>query len=111
VTNGQRNEQVPLWSLPVAIFIERITSLWIFIPMESKHYRVTQMIGLIKIYNIPEVAKILKCSERTIRGELFERKRLRYLKVGREVRIREEDLVEFIEQSLKPCIYDMEILP
>jgi excisionase family DNA binding protein len=69
------------------------------------------MIDPIKIYNITEVAEILKCSERTVRGELFERKRLRYLKVGREVRIREEDLVEFLERNLQPCIYDMEILP
>lgn len=65
----------------------------------------------IRLYNITEAAKILKCTERTVRGELFERKRLRYLKVGREVRIREVDLVEFIERNLKPCIYDVEVLP
>ena len=64
-----------------------------------------------QIYTIREVADILKCSERTVRGDLFERKQLRYLKVGREVRIREEDLVEFIERNLKPCVYDVEVLP
>ena len=72
---------------------------------------VFDMESLIEIYNIPEVAALLKCSVRTVRGELFERKRLRYLKVGREVRIRKADVVEFIERNLQPCVYDLEVLP
>ena len=57
-----------------------------------------------KIYKIPEVAEILKCKTRTVKGHLYEARDLSYLKVGREVRIREEDLIEFLENRLTPCV-------
>ena len=53
------------------------------------------------VYTISEVAQILKCKPKT---HLYEKKDLPYLKVGREVRIREEDLKEFLENSLTPCV-------
>ncbi len=64
-----------------------------------------------QVYTIADVAKILKCKERTVRHHLFEIKDLRYLKVGREVRIVDEDLKEFLENRLTPCVHDREILP
>ena len=54
------------------------------------------------VYTISEVAQILKCKPKTIETHLYEKKDLPYLKVGREVRIREEDLKEFLENSLTP---------
>ena len=57
-----------------------------------------------KIYTIPEVAEILKCKTRTVKGHLYEARDLSYLKIGREVRIREEDLIEFLENRLTPCV-------
>ena len=57
-----------------------------------------------QVYTIPEVAKILKCKTRTVQGHLYEARDLSYLKVGREVRIREEDLREFLENRLTPCV-------
>lgn len=65
----------------------------------------------VRVYTIQETADILKCKERAIKHYLYEAKDLRYLKVGREVRIREEDLREFLTNHLTPCIYDQEILP
>ena len=57
-----------------------------------------------QVYTIPEVAKILKCKIKTVEGHLYNARNLSYLKVGREVRIREEDLREFLENSLTPCV-------
>ena len=57
-----------------------------------------------QVYTIPEVAKILKCKTKTVEGHLYEARNLPYLKVGREARIREEDLREFLENSLTPCV-------
>ena len=57
-----------------------------------------------KIYTIPEVAEILKCKIKTVEGHLYEARDLSYLKVGREVRIRVEDLREFLENRLTPCV-------
>ena len=57
-----------------------------------------------KILTISEVAEILKCKTKTIEGHLYEARDLSYLKVGREVRIREEDLREFLENRLTPCV-------
>ena len=56
------------------------------------------------VYTISEVAQILKYKPKTIETHLYEKKDLPYLKVGREVRIREEDLKEFLENSLTPCV-------
>ena len=57
-----------------------------------------------QIYTIPEVAKILKCKIKTVEGHLYNARNLSYLKVGREVRIRVEDLREFLENRLTPCV-------
>ena len=57
-----------------------------------------------QVYTIPEVAEILKCKIKTVEGHLYTARNLPYLKVGREVRIREEDLREFLENSLTPCV-------
>ena len=66
--------------------------------IEEKHNSTPQ------IYTLPEVAKILKCKTKTVEGHLYEARDLSYLKVGREVRIREEDLREFLENRLTPCV-------
>ena len=66
--------------------------------IEEKHNSTPQ------IYTLPEVAKILKCKTKTVEGHLYEARNLPYLKVGREARIREEDLREFLENSLTPCV-------
>ena len=57
-----------------------------------------------QIYTLPEVAEILKSKTKTIESHLYEARDLSYLKVGREVRIREEDLREFLENRLTPCV-------
>ena len=57
-----------------------------------------------QIYTIPEVAEILKCKTKTIEGHLYGARDLSYLKVGRQVRIRVEDLREFLENRLTPCV-------
>ena len=66
--------------------------------IEEKHSSTPQ------IYTIPEVAKILKCKTKTIEGHLYGARDLSYLKVGRGVRIRVEDLNEFLENRLTPCV-------
>ena len=57
-----------------------------------------------QVFTIPEVAEILKCKTKTVEGHLYGASDLSYLKIGREVRIREEDLNEFLENSLTPCV-------
>ncbi len=66
--------------------------------IEEKHNSTPQ------IYTISEVAEILKCKTKTVEGHLYKARNLSYLKVGREVRIREEDLREFLENRLTPCV-------
>lgn len=63
------------------------------------------------VLTIADTAKLLKCSERSIKHHLYEAKDLKYLLVGREVRILETDLREFLEKRRKPCVHDKEILP
>ena len=57
-----------------------------------------------QVYTKEEVAEILKCKTKTIEGHLYVARDLSYLKVGREVRIRVEDLREFLENRLTPCV-------
>ena len=66
--------------------------------IEEKHNSTPQ------IYTLPEVAEILKCKIKTVEGHLYKARNLSYLKIGREVRIRVEDLREFLEKSLTPCV-------
>jgi hypothetical protein len=65
----------------------------------------------LRVFNIEEVASILHCEIRAVRHHLYEKRDLRYLKVGREVRVREKDIIEFLEHRLAPCIYDQGVLP
>ena len=51
------------------------------------------------VHTIDEVAEILKVSRRTVEGHLYEKRDLPYLKVGREVRIREMDLKSFLSRA------------
>ena len=51
------------------------------------------------VHTIEEVAEILKVSRRTVEGHLYENRDLPYLKVGREVRIREMDLKSFLSRA------------
>ena len=48
---------------------------------------------------IDEVAEILKVSRRTVEGHLYEKRDLKYLKVGKEVRIREMDIRKFLGRA------------
>jgi excisionase family DNA binding protein len=57
-----------------------------------------------QVYTIPEVAEILKCKIKTVEGHLYVARDLSYLKVGRKVRIRVQDLNEFLENRLTPCV-------
>jgi len=62
------------------------------------------------VYTIIEVAKILKCKERTVKHHLYEAIDLPYLKVGREVRIREQDLRVFLENRLSKTVHTQDVL-
>jgi excisionase family DNA binding protein len=50
------------------------------------------------LLTIPEVAKILRCSERTVRRRI-KAGELKALKIGRDYRLRSEDLAEFLGRS------------
>ena len=52
-----------------------------------------------KLLNLSEVGKILSMSERTLYQWRWQRKNLPFVKVGGALRIAEEDLVKFIEES------------
>jgi len=56
-----------------------------------------------KLLTFRECLERLRCSERTLRYYLFEsnKNRLPYLKLGRKILIREDDLSGFIEMLLK----------
>ena len=57
-----------------------------------------------QVYTIQEVAEIIKCKIKTVEGHLYGARDLSFLKIGREVRIRVEDLREFLENRLTPCV-------
>ena len=62
------------------------------------------------LYSIVEAAQVLGVKERTIKHHLHEAKDLRYLTIGREIKIRHQDLEAFIEARLRPIILDHELL-
>ena len=64
----------------------------------------------IRVYSIPETAKLLGVKERTVKHHLHEAKDLRYLTLGREIKIRHEDLKEFLSKRLRPYIHDSDLL-
>ena len=51
------------------------------------------------VHTIEEVAEILKVSRRTVEGHLYEKRDLKYLKVGKEVRICEMDIRKFLGRA------------
>ena len=51
------------------------------------------------VHTIDEVAEILKVSRRTVEGHLYEKRDLKYLKVVKEVRIREMDIRKFLGRA------------
>ena len=51
------------------------------------------------VHTIDEVAEILKVSRRTVEGHLYEKRDLKYLKVGKKVRIREMDIRKFLGRA------------
>lgn len=53
------------------------------------------------IYTIPEVAKYLKMSKSKV-YDLVKTKRIPHIKIGRNVRIRESDLDEWLEELTRP---------
>ena len=53
----------------------------------------------VMVHTIDEVAEILKVSRRTVEGHLYEKRDLKYLKVGKEVRIREMDIRKFLGRA------------
>ena len=63
-----------------------------------------------RLYTIAQAAEILNVKERTVKHHIWGVKDLRYCKIGREVRIRAEDLREFIDSRLEPCVLDKELL-
>lgn len=62
------------------------------------------------VYTIEEVADLLKCKVETVNYYLYRTRELAYLKVGKEVRIIEDDLKKFVRNRRTPCIFDKEIL-
>ena len=52
-----------------------------------------------RVFTIDEVAEMLKVGRRTIEGHLYEKRDLGYLKVGREVRIRDVDIRRFLGRA------------
>jgi len=53
-----------------------------------------------KVFTIPEVADYLKISKSKI-YDLVSRKKIPHLKVGRNVRIRESDLLKWLELQIE----------
>lgn len=53
----------------------------------------------LQLLTIGDVAELFKVSRRTIEGLLYETKRIPYLKIGKEVRIRERDIVRFLGRT------------
>ena len=89
-------KEVPVTSIPILInhLIEQIKE---------------DMKSPFDLLTISEAADLLKCGERTIKTYLYETYELRYLKVGRQVRIRESDLLDFINRRVKSNVFDQEV--
>ena len=52
------------------------------------------------VYTVQEVADILKVSRRTIERLMYDTRKLKYLKVGRQARIRKRDIQVFLDQAV-----------
>ncbi len=64
-----------------------------------------------QVYTIVEVADILKCKESTIRHIVFRTHELPTCKIGKELRIRDEDLKKFLANRVSSCVFDKGVLP
>jgi excisionase family DNA binding protein len=58
------------------------------------------------IYTVPEVARRLQVTDKTVRAWISERK-LTAIRVGREWRIREEDVQAFIQRHLSTATQEI----
>ncbi len=64
----------------------------------------------IRLYTISETAEILKCPQRTVKGLIHEKNELRSLLIGRDLKVRHQDIEFFLEQRIRPSIYDQNVL-
>ena len=53
------------------------------------------------IYTVPEVADYLKMSKSKL-YELVKKEKIPFIKIGRNVRIRESDLVKWLDERTQP---------
>ena len=53
------------------------------------------------IYTVPEVAEYLKMSKSKV-YDLVKRQKIPYIRIGRNVRIRQSDLDEWLEEQTRP---------
>ena len=53
------------------------------------------------IYTIPEVAEYLKMSKSKV-YDLVKKKKIPFIKIGRNVRIRQSDLLDWLEEMTRP---------
>jgi len=53
------------------------------------------------IYTIPEVAEYLKMSKSKV-YDLVKRQKIPYIRIGRNVRIRQSDLDKWLEEQTRP---------
>lgn len=65
----------------------------------------------LKLYSLAEAATALNVKERTIRHHIYKAKDLKYLLLGRQVRIRHQDLLDLVNRRLNACVHDQELLP
>lgn len=63
-----------------------------------------------KVYTIEDVAKILQCKTSTVKNLIHRSKELPTCQIGRELRIRDEDLKKFLANRVTPCVYDKGVL-
>ena len=74
--------------------IEKLDEILEFLKSYQKPITIPELLTL------DQAAVLLKCSVRTIRYYINEEKSLPYLKVGREIRLRTEDLSDFISSRM-----------
>ena len=56
----------------------------------------------LKLLTIEEVANLFQVSKRTVEGLLYDTRKIPYLKIGRVVRIREIDVIQFLNKMHTP---------
>jgi excisionase family DNA binding protein len=62
---------------------------------------ITERRAMETIYTIPEVADYLKMSKSKV-YDLVKRQKIPFIKIGRNVRIRQSDLLEWLEEMTRP---------